>query len=156
MGREQQTMKKKERKKPELPEGIDQQQGQTTQEPPETANAATTGEQVGANALKQLRRAVRKKVREQSTEIADSLVTSALAGNSSSARIMVSLVEKKKKKDKSKAIEGKPLRSLALDLASDPECPPEDDDWAREDQRVLREPEADPKQPIVPDKDRPS
>lgn len=110
-----------------MPKKHKRQESPEKQEPQDQAHGEIAQEDAPKNAFKQLRRAVRKKVREQSAELAESLVNSALEGNSSSARIMVSLVEKKKKKHKSED-NGKPLESLALDLASDPQCPPEDDD----------------------------
>jgi hypothetical protein len=133
-------MKRKERKQPDLPKRHKPQQREP-EEPQEKAHAADEQKEGGKNAFKQLRHAVRKKVREQSAKIANSLVNSALKGNSSSTRIMVSLVEKKKKKNKSK-VKGKRGHSLALDLASDPQVPPEDDRWAREEARSKPEPEA--------------
>ncbi len=129
-------MTRKERKRTESPG----QQGQ--QDPQEQTNANPAPGEAG-DAYKQLRHAVREKVRQQSEEIAASLVNSTLEGNSSSARIMVSLVEKKKKKNKSRE-KGKRGHSLALDLASDPQVRPEDDEWSREEERSAREPEALP------------
>jgi hypothetical protein len=79
------------------------------------------------DAFKQLRQAVGKEVREQSTKIAQSLVKSTLEGNSNNARLVVSLVDKRKKKK----IEVKSKRgeSVALNLAAEPQCPPEDDEF---------------------------
>ncbi|MGB6689323.1 MAG: hypothetical protein WBE76_15935 [Terracidiphilus sp.] len=79
------------------------------------------------DAFKQLRQAVGKEVREQSTEIAQSLVKSTLAGNSNNARLVVSLVDKRKKKKIE--VESKLGKSVAMDLAAMPQCPPEDDEF---------------------------
>jgi len=134
-------MTKKTRMQTVLPKAPKPKEQQQLRRPPELANAAEVQEGAAGNAFKKLRRAVRAKVRKESEKIAESLINSALEGNSSSARIMVSLVEKKKK-DKSK-LKGKRGHSLALDLASDPQLPPEDDDWAREE-REAREQRPDP------------
>jgi hypothetical protein len=79
------------------------------------------------DAFKQLRRAVGKEVREQSGEIAKSLVQSTLKGNSNNARLVVSLVDKRKKK-KIEA-ESKRGEELAIDLGAQPQSPPEDDQF---------------------------
>jgi hypothetical protein len=148
-------MKKTQRKTPDSPNQHEPQRRSQTEEPRDQANAGGVLAEGGKDAFKQLRRAVKKKVREQSAKIAESLVKSTLEGNSSSARIMVSLVEKKKKKKNSEPEENKPVHSLALDLASDPQCPPEDDDWAREEERSAREPDADLGRTAVPGQDGP-
>lgn len=76
--------------------------------------------------MKKLRQAIGKEVREQSEEIARSLVKSTLAGNSSNARLVVSLVDKRKKK-KIEA-ESKRGESVAINLAAEPQWPSEDDE----------------------------
>lgn len=128
-------MTKKVRTRTALPKAPKPKEQQQPGRPPVDASAAEVQEGAAKDAFKKLRRAVRAKVRKQSEKIAESLVNSALKGNSSSTRIMVSLVEKKTK-DKSRP-KGKRGHSLALDLASDPQLPPEDDDWAREEEREL-------------------
>jgi hypothetical protein len=79
------------------------------------------------DAFKQLRRAVGKEVRERSGEIAKSLVDSTLEGNSNNARLVVSLVDKRKKK-KIEA-ESKRGEQMAINLAAEPQSPPEDDEF---------------------------
>jgi hypothetical protein len=79
------------------------------------------------DAFKQLRRAVGKEVREKSTEIAQSLVQSTLDGNSNNARLVVSLVDKRKKK-KIEA-ESKRGEQMAINLAAEPQSPPEEDEF---------------------------
>jgi hypothetical protein len=82
------------------------------------------------DALKKLRRAVGDEVREQSVTIAKSLVDSTLKGNSNSARLVVSLVDKRPKNKaelkKLKMVASKTHRSTAMDLASEPEWQDED------------------------------
>jgi hypothetical protein len=79
------------------------------------------------DAFKQLRQAVGEEVRAKSGEIAKSLVESTLQGNSNNARLVVSLVDKRKKK-KIEA-ESKLGKSVAMDLAAMPQSPPEDGEF---------------------------
>jgi hypothetical protein len=77
-------------------------------------------------AFKKLRRAVGKEVSNRSAKIAKSLVDHTIKGNSNSARIVVGLVDKRRRsksemnKLKEAALNPKPGRSVAIDLASDP------------------------------------
>jgi len=79
------------------------------------------------DAFKQLRQAVGKEVREKSSQIAKSLVQSTLDGNSNNARLVVSLVDKRKKKKIE--VESKRGENMAMNLAAEPQCPPEDDEF---------------------------
>jgi hypothetical protein len=92
------------------------------------------------DAFKQLRRAVGKEVREKSGEIAKSLVQSTLEGNSNNARLVVSLVDKRKKK-KIEA-ESKRGEEMAIDLASQPQSPPEDEGFYPDVEAGRTNPEA--------------
>lgn len=95
--------------------------------PAEAENPATPAKE---DALKKLRRAVGNEVREKSDKIAKSLVDSTLKGNSNSARLVVSLVDKRPRNKaelkKLKKAASKPHRSTAMDLASEPQWQDED------------------------------
>jgi hypothetical protein len=86
------------------------------------------------DAYKRLRRAVGKKVSAQSSAIADALVKHTIEGNSSTARILVGIVDKKKrsrsqiKRVKMAALEAKPPESPAINLANDDPWTGHDDD----------------------------
>lgn len=76
--------------------------------------------------LRKLRRAVGDKVLEQTDQIAESLINNTIKGNSNTARLVVSLVDKKPvtpadlKQLKKVARKPKKLQTAAMDLASDP------------------------------------
>jgi hypothetical protein len=119
---------------------------------PQAAAENTTPGAVEAgkdSAYKRLRRAVGKEVSGQSEMIAKSLVESTLAGNSSCARIVVSLVDKKKrtsseqKKLKKAALDSKPVRTTAMNLADDALW--ENEDEAKPSPRPGANPGASPK-----------
>jgi hypothetical protein len=88
---------------------------------------------VRGDALKRFRKAAKRTVRDNSGEIAKKLLDQTLKGDMPSAKMLVSLIGKPVRRRPKKEPEPKPVRSLALDLASDPPCPPQDDDWARLD-----------------------
>jgi hypothetical protein len=77
----------------------------------------TNPEQEGA--YKILRRDVGRTVRKNSTKIAESLVKSALEGNSNSARLLVSLVNRKK--NKKTPVKTRHGPSVAMNLAEEPQ-----------------------------------
>ena len=106
----------------------DPQEGETPAPADEDSHAARPGE-----ALKKLKRAVGKKVLEQSDKIAESLVKATIEGNSNSARIVVGLVDKRRKstaqqKKLKKAVEEvESTHSVAMDLAEGPDWDDDDD-----------------------------
>ena len=85
-------------------------------------------------AFKKLRRAVGKEVSSKSDEIAVSLVQHTIDGNSNTARIVVGLVDKRRRskaemnKLKQAALDPRRTRSVAVDLASDQQWKDEDID----------------------------
>jgi hypothetical protein len=80
---------------------------------------------VRGDALKRLRKAAKRNVRDNSARIAKALLDHTLKGDLPSAKMLVSLIDKPKPKGK-KIPKSRRGYSLALDLASDPECPPEE------------------------------
>jgi hypothetical protein len=74
---------------------------------------------------RKLNKAAHKLVDERATEIAQSLLKSTLKGHILSARFLVELAEENVEAEEAMAMQ--PVRSLALDLAAEPEWPSETD-----------------------------
>jgi hypothetical protein len=84
--------------------------------------------------VKKLNKAALKLVDEKATEIAKSLYDSTLDGHVLSARLLVELAEGNV--DSEEAMTMQPLRSLALDLAAEPE-------WTSEESGATAETDAE-------------
>ena len=110
--------------------------------PAETATADSSEQN---RAFKELRRALSKEVLAKSTKIAASLVQNTIDGNSNSARIVVGLVDKRKRSKtamsrlKKAALNAKPTQSVARDLAADPEWKDEEIDHSAGNPAVSEE-----------------
>jgi hypothetical protein len=113
-------------------------------QPPPAKADSPQSEKEQDDAFKKLRRAVGKKVSERSDEIAKSLVQHAIDGNSNTARIVVGIVDKKKrtkselKRLKKAALETKPVESTALNLAKDELWTDDDDKDAGDPERCRK------------------
>lgn len=102
------------------PERSNPAQGPTQEDKPKRARG---------DALRRLRKAAKRTVRDNSAQIAKKLLDNTLEGDMPSAKMLVSLIGKPVRKKAKKEPEPKPFHSLALDLASDPQVSPEDDEW---------------------------
>jgi hypothetical protein len=123
----------------------------TSTEP--TAPESASTEPAKNDPLKKLKRAVGKKVLEQTDTIAESLVKATIAGNSNSARIVVSLVDKRRRSEseirklRKAALSHKSGVSKAIELRDGPE-------WKDEDEAKLAgDPPASDEQPPLPEKE---
>ena len=85
---------------------------------------------VRGDALKRLRKAAKRTVRDNSAQIAKKLLDNTLEGDMPSAKMLVSLIGKPQPKGK-KPAKSRRGYSLALDLASDPPVRPEEDEWSK-------------------------
>jgi hypothetical protein len=88
--------------------------------PPEKTPKRSRGD-----AMKKLRKAAQRHVRDNSAKIAQALLDRTLEGNMPSAKMLVSLIGKK---TKVKEPESKRGETVAINLAAEPQCPPEDDE----------------------------
>jgi len=91
-----------------------------TPDPNQNPTPEEKPKRVRGDALKRLRRAAKRNVRDNSAQIAQALLDHTLKGDLPSARMLVSLIDKPKPKGK-KIPKSRRGRSLALDLASDPQ-----------------------------------
>ena len=89
--------------------------------------------------MKKLSEEALKLVDEKAAEIARSLYDSTLDGHALSARLLVELAEGNVEAEE--AVSMRPLRSLAFDLAAEPEWQPEAPEAAAETGAGSREPE---------------
>jgi hypothetical protein len=84
----------------------------------ETSEAPEPTKRVRGNARERLRKAIDRQVRDNSEEIARALVDQTLQGSLPSARLLVSLLGRKK--PRSKPLQSKSTRSAPLARAAEP------------------------------------